>query len=470
MRRAWAYARLVSDWTLFAFTLLWVVAGGLALQLMVLPYLLPDLHWGHGLIAGLDWTSFHGIAAAQAKRIGAEGWTAWELRPGGQFPAGLASVLYVLVTPEPWVILPVNGLLFATTVVAVRRLLEVTFGSRSAATIGLLPFFAYLSFVPIWGQIHKDVVSGAGFGLVVMALVAARSKAASTAVAVLVMMSVMGMTMLWLVRPYAVFLVAGATIVYFVMTISGSSCNRRRLSVVSAAVVACACLSLLESDSNKDLKLVREVPRTMPPSPTEATPLPMSSWFPRTRRLDPSVLANDRALTYVACAPPPTSASDVVDRLLFSACLYREGFRISGEDAGSNHDYDIQMRIPGDYIAYIPRAMQLAVLEPRPARWRTEQSRIGKLATLFVPIEMLMAYGAFAAALLIARRQLFRVDVLAIIACCMTYIAFFVYTTPNMGTVYRMRAYPFAMIVSVALAATLARFEQAEPRRSRKGE
>ncbi len=54
--------KTVSDWELFAFCMLWVIVGGLLLQLIVLPYLIPQAHGGHGLIANLDAGGFHPIA------------------------------------------------------------------------------------------------------------------------------------------------------------------------------------------------------------------------------------------------------------------------------------------------------------------------------------------------------------------------------------------------------------------------
>lgn len=459
MKGLWARAAFVTDGHLAVFTVAWVMVGGLMLQLVVLPYVFTDIYWGHGLIAGMDWTYFHNVAVEQAERIHVVGWTAWRLRPGGQFPAGLASALYALVRPEPWVVLPVNAILFATAVVATRRLLVATFASRSAALTGVMPFFAFPSFVPIWGQLHKDVFTGAGFALVLAALVQARRKDGETGIGALVITGVVGMATLWLARPYTIYLVGFGLMAYVVPTISLRSTNRPRLAVVALAVLMSALLLMRVPTSSGDIEFRRDVPSDVIPQFASEPALRGNRWWPRTRLLEASIPAQRVSFNYLACAPRPTAASDWIDRLLFSACLYREGFKSNGATSGSNHDYDVRMRIPGDFIAYAPRALQVAILEPGMSAWGSEESPIGRLATMFVPFEMICAYGAFGAALVFASRQLARLDVLAILGFCVTYVLFFVYTAPNLGLIYRARAFAFVIVVGVALAATLSQLE-----------
>lgn len=233
MLRLIARVGAVSDLQLFAFTAAWVIVGGLMLQLVVLPHFIPQLHWGHRLIAGLDWTAFHNVAMERVERIRQQGWSAWELRPQGQLPTGVASALYVLIHPEPWVVLLVNGFLFAAAVVALRRMLATIYGSSSMAVLAVLPFFAFDSFVPIWGQLRKDVFSGAGLALVLAALVLARNATRETVgLPALAAVAAAGMVLVWLARPYAVFMVLAATLAFVALAIFGRGCQRVRLTVV----------------------------------------------------------------------------------------------------------------------------------------------------------------------------------------------------------------------------------------------
>jgi hypothetical protein len=65
---------------------LWLVffayAAGVAafVQLILLPFIFPAWHSGHGLLAGGDWPWFHQIAAELAEKIQVQGWSAWLAR------------------------------------------------------------------------------------------------------------------------------------------------------------------------------------------------------------------------------------------------------------------------------------------------------------------------------------------------------------------------------------------------------
>ena len=65
-------------WLLF-FAYAAIVA--LLVQLVLLPYVLPGLHAGNGLLIGGDWIGFHHQAAELADQVRANGWSAWRLRP-----------------------------------------------------------------------------------------------------------------------------------------------------------------------------------------------------------------------------------------------------------------------------------------------------------------------------------------------------------------------------------------------------
>ena len=451
----------VSDRQLLAFTVLWVIVGGLLLQLIILPFAIPSVHGGHGLIADLDSLGYHAIAIEQSKRILEQGWGAWELRPdgglptGGQFPAGPASALYALTYPEPWVALPLNGIVFGIAVTAVRRVLTVLFDSPGVALAGISPFFLFPSFVPIWGQLQKDLSTGAGLSLVLCALVLASQKGDKAAkLRWLVMSAGAGMGLVWLARPYGVVVVAAATMAFAALALPARRCGRARLSAVTIVVVLFTVAGI------EPWQLSGTLPPGQIPAPATVTASETTSAaasrrpsisFPRTREIDASLPR------YAACAPVATGA--IVDKLLFSMCTVREGFIHGGggQDATSGYDYTVRLRSVQDFIAYAPRAVGFVVLEPGPSRWGTENSPIGRLGGFFVPIEMVVAYGAFVLAVIFGWRHLMRLEVWAVVAFCVAYGASFVYATPQLGTLYRMRAFAFAIIVGTALAVALSR-------------
>jgi hypothetical protein len=110
--------RLSTVWAgIFVYTLI----AGLVLQLVILPFVLPSWHAGDGVLKGMDGPKFHAIASGRAERIDTEGWGAWELQPGRQAVAGIASALYALFVPVPAVLLPLNAALNATAAVCMAR-------------------------------------------------------------------------------------------------------------------------------------------------------------------------------------------------------------------------------------------------------------------------------------------------------------------------------------------------------------
>ena len=69
---------------------------------------------------------------------------------------------------------------------------------------------------------------------------------------------------------------------------------------------------------------------------------------------------------------------------------------------------------------------------------------------------MIVAYGCFVLAAVFGYRAFRRAEVWALLMFCLTYILVFVTATSQMGTLYRMRAFAFGIVVSTALAAVFA--------------
>lgn len=448
----------VSDWHLFGFCVLWVLAGGLLLQLVVLPYVIPSAHWGHGLILAQDSVGFHIAAVEKAETIRSQGWSAW--RPTeASYSIALASMMYALTRPEPWVILPVNGILFGVGLVAVRRLLAVIFDSRATGLIALTPFFIFPSFVPIWGQMHRDLNTGVGFSLVLLGLVLSTRKGAGyPRTLTCAVISLTGMGLVWSSRSYALTLAAAGTVAFVALGLLARRCERSRLFTVGVVVVLAATSTLVNwsqrftpAESATDTTAVAALEQSPAARPGDG------GWtlrLPRLRRVDLSLPRGNN------CLPAPSGS--IFDGLLHGLCYVREGFIVDSMRfrAGSGYDYDVRLRTAEDFVAYAPRAVELALLEPAPNRWMRETTPIGSLGRYLIPFEMLVAYSAFLLAAVFAYRRLWRFDVWAPVAFCITYILFYVYATSQLGTLYRMRAFAFAILVSTALAAVVARLRE----------
>ena len=143
-------------WQLWLAGFLCAALVAVTVQFVVLPYLVPELHGGHGLLEGLDSQAFHSIAVDRARRIRTEGWSAWQLRPLGQSPAGIASAVYAVTVPEPWTLIPLNAALHATAALVLLRIVERFVPDRRRAVLAVLPFFFYPSAMTWYAQLHKD--------------------------------------------------------------------------------------------------------------------------------------------------------------------------------------------------------------------------------------------------------------------------------------------------------------------------
>ena len=437
--------------------MLWVVTGGLLLQLVILPYVTPFAHAGHGLIANLDAQGFYETSIDLTERIKREGLTAWWFFKDGinDYVVAVSSLFY-LFYPEPWILLPFNGVMFGVTVVAVRRLLAVVSDSRGVALVSLLPFFMFPSFVAIWGQPHKDLNGGMGFSLVLYALViAAYGTGKAARLPSSAILGAVGMVIIWLSRPYALSLVAAGTLVFVTLALFGRRCRRGSLLTVTAAVLLVAGTFERRFDlTGPAAAATASVEAGAAGPPGEAR-----SSSPSVPARTPASLMTRREMGYENCLP---AARNAVDKFLFNVCLVRQGYVAVGRRAGSpnGYDYDIRLRSAGEFVAYIPRAVAVALLEPGPQRWRTERTTLGRLATLFVPLEMSAAYAAFLLALVFGRRQLARMQVWAVAAFCVTYIAIYAVAMPQLGSMYRMRAFAFAVVIATACATALQGFRR----------
>jgi hypothetical protein len=457
----------ISDKWLFLFTFAWVFVAGLFLQLVFLPYIVPSAHWGHGLIAEQDSVGFHRPSVALAAAIREQGWSAWRYEPG-ELPVAITSALYAAFLPEPWVALPLNGLLFAAAVVATRQLLG-TFTTRSGtAVVALAPFFLFPSFVPIWGQLHRDLTAGTGLVLVLAALVIAARRSDPPASGLRsIGLAAAGMTMLGLSRPYALMLVLAATIVYLVLRVPSRS-SRRGVLIVTAIAIVLAAAPVLGGRATPSEPTTNDGRPLMPPAPINADEAKQPDSSTRSAGLWPQLrLADESAPRYANCFPRP--AGSIVDTFLFNLCIVREGFVIDSIrwNAGSLHDDEFRLRTAGDFIAYLPRAVRIALFEPGPAEWgREKRSTIGRLGHFIIPIEMTLAYAAFVIAIVSAGRRYLDSAMLAAAGFCVTYAVLYVFAIPQMGTFYRMRAFAFTLLVSLSLALAFERLRESSESRS----
>jgi hypothetical protein len=430
-------------WQLWLGVFAYAALVAAVLQLVVLPYVLPDLHEGDGLFAGLDSHAYHEYARQKAKEIRAVGWRAWALRPRGHGNVGIAAAIYVLTGPRLWALIPLYAALHASAALVLLRMIEVLVRDRRAAVWAVLPFAFYPSAVVWYSQALKDgwfVLGVLLFAYGWLGLSRLESwtgrpwPAARAAVWV-----VAGTACVWLVRPYAVLMLHGVALVlaglvsgvFVARGVRGSLGARR---VVAAVAVAWSLVGIASQFPQATGTPTEVLDREFPPGPPSDPGLARwrdSAWLP-----------------------------GYVDRRLRELALVRDGYRLGYLGAGTNIDVEVEFRTARDVVAYLPRAATIVLLAPFPVQWVEEGvTPGGTLMRRVAAVEMLGLYAALALVPYALWRGRRRVEVYTTTLYAVGMMLIFATAITNIGVLYRLR-YAFLMtLAALGLAAWLAERE-----------
>jgi hypothetical protein len=436
-------------WPLWLTGFLCAALVAASVQMIVLPYVVPELHAGDGLLEGLDAQAFHGIAVERARRIRAEGWNAWQLRPLGQAPAGIASAIYAVSVPEPWTLIPLNAALHVTAALVLLLIVERLVGDRRVALLAVLPFFFYPSAMTWYTQLHKEGPFILGSLLFIWGWVElARSEAwwgGIGAVSRWVIVAVLGVLCSYVAREYSALILGllartlalGLTLLWVWRVVAGRVPWRVGVpAVVGAWLVVAVLVALTWEGGGKG------VSSEMPPSrPTRRPPAQVwvrSTWLPWT-----------------------------VDGQLKELARVRDGFRVGYPEAGTNVDLNVGFQRASDVVSYLPRAAALGLLSPFPDVWLGSGTVPGgTVMRRVVGLETLGLYVALAFLPLALWRWRTRVEAYVIAICCLFMTVLYATAICNVGALYRFR-YGFVMtLAALGLAVALA----SRPRRPATGD
>ena len=477
---------------------LYALLSGFALQLFILPHVFPQLSAGNGLLAGRDWVGFHEQAVAHALQIELNGWTAFRLRPDGDNAViGVAAFFYACFGPYPWTLLPINAAMFATGGVALFAMLKRLDLDDGEAVIALLPYLFFPSALLQYGQIHKDVFCTAGILVILWTWVGLlRKERKISQVFLLLVISALSLILVSVFRPYFMFpflgLGAGLLAWHFarvgwelvkLQTNSNKQTNHAALlfnvqsTVISTIVVG---FVYVMSTNYLDVNLRPiEIP-TADQSGHQKFALPRFNLKSNatvrsadTVRLFSAGSAEDRDAVAKAveleaaaikavqeCRPIVILRDDAfientVNRVFLKIAVARAGFTSSGgTTAASNIDKGIDFCKNEDLIAYIPRAMQIALFAPFPSKWFSTEKRNSSSVEIYISaVEMFYTYAAYFGLLywLVSYKR-WNIELLVPMAFAVGLTLLLGLTVANVGTLYRMR-FPFAMIfVSLGMA------------------
>ncbi|NLJ39952.1 MAG: hypothetical protein GX432_14510, partial [Candidatus Atribacteria bacterium] len=343
---------LLKIWLMF---FVFVLALAIFVQFILLPHVFPSFHAGDGLLKGGDWIYFHHLAVDLSQKIKSEGWSAWELRPEGQTPAGIAAVIYTLTVPKPWTLIPLNAALHATAVIVLLLIILQFINDRKIAFIAILPFVFFPSAMTWYTQIHKDGYFILGNFLLIygwllfIQTLKENNKWQQTFKGILLIE--LGAFFVWLVRPYGVQMLQGLTLIvniiisfilffYFVK-------RKIYFNQMIIAILLCWSVFSIMTPLTKG-GIIYDFPsmissESISEKDQDNKFWKKSDWIP-----------------------------DSIESKFYSIALVRERYRKGYPEAGSKIYTNISFHSLNDVLKFIPKALGIVLFAPFPNDWLKE--------------------------------------------------------------------------------------------------
>jgi hypothetical protein len=412
-------------------------------QLVLLPHYLPQLHAGHGMLVGGDSAGMNLTAVDLAARIQKEGWSAWELRPAGNAPTGIAAALYVFLTPEPYMLVPLNALVHAAGGMTIYLIVCLISANRRAAVLAALPFLLFPSAASWYAQIHKDGIFALGMLMCALGWMQGFRRdfwaAPLPRFATLLGPIALGLFLIWVVRPHIMILMQAMSIV---TTLSGLGLvavwwRSHALSGARALMAAFVFVMI-------PLLVVLVKP----------SDYRVESW-------KGDVIARETVMPYMPghCVLE-RGANAGADKLSSTVAAMRD-FYISGnsyQNAKSNMDVDF---VPGtvcNLFGYLPRALQIGFLAPFPAQWVADGSiAASTVMRRVISVEMLVTYACLLLLPLALWNYRRKPEFWFVLGFLTLLMVIHVYLVPNLGTLHRMRYGFLTAVVGLAIAGAVDR-------------
>lgn len=424
-----------TTWLLFLVAFFGTCAVALVVQLVLLPSYLPHLHAGHGMLVGSDSEGMHSTAVALAQRIRAEGWSAWELRPAGNAPTGIAAAIYVYLTPEPYTLIPLNALVHASGGLVVYLIVFLITRNKLSAVAGAIPFLVFPSAASWYAQIHKDGMFALGMLLCAFGWMQCFQlqfwKAARPALVSVVLPLALGLLLIWVVRPHMTVLMLAVSILTTVagLVLVGSWLRRDFLNSRKALIVAAVFIAI-------PLILAMIKP-----------------WDSRISSWQADVAAHSSTIFYnPSQCVIGRGTIPALDKLSTMVAGMRDFFISGYPNAKSNMDPDF---VPGtvcNLLAYVPRALQIGFLAPFPSAWLADGSiAASTMMRRVISVEMIATYLALLLLPIALWDYRRKPEFWFVLGFFTLLTVIHVYLVPNLGTLHRMRYGFLTGVVGLAI-------------------
>lgn len=406
----------------FFFTLI----SGFLVQFLILPKLFPEIHWGEGLINYSDSPGFHREALLLEKKIQSEGWQVWlkSFQPNLRIISWIVAFFYSLFgIPKPWIILPFNAFLHASSGLIIIFLLLKFKIDKKIALISSLPFAIFPSSLTWTSQIHKDGLYIFGFYLFFLALFElCEDKIKNIFLSCLFF--IFSFLTIYLARYYSLIvlkyllylisLIFSIRVIYFLLK---KDLYKGKLETLKVAILIFLIFfsSFLTSQSEKSISQPQ---------------------------IKPSINWQKTSLV-------PSKYNNVLQRIV----EYRHAFFIYYNDASTNIEKEVIFQKAPDFLFYLPRGLFLGLFSPFPDLWFKKGDNLASTFKRFiVPFEMSVVW--FGLILLPFSIFKYRKDLkfYLVLAICNLFIYLHVILEPNIGTIYRKRYGFLLLLIAISLA------------------
>jgi hypothetical protein len=453
------------DWVFLLIFFTYFLAISLLIQLVLLPHVFPAWHAGNGLLVGTDSETFNRLAVRQAQAIITEGWQVWSLVPGGQPVAGIASIFYVLISPHPWVLLPLNAFLHILAAWVLFKILGFFLEKRSHALLATLPFLLFPSALTWVAQMHNDNYAVTGSVLILYGWVCfARQESWRSPKRILggILAILGGGGLIWMVRNYLVdmFTAIGGLLLVFLILLFLVRRGQSRWTwkkTISAITVVCITFFLVAGLRNIKLGAEGVVNDTVLTQTIPGEEIVSAGDQPTDLGTDTETRKpNHKSWEYAKWLPSWLDLQ--MEQLSIKrAKAIRSWTNPSKGVKGSNIDINVTFHSALDIAVYLPRAVEIGFLAPFPTDWfdrgskapNTMMRRVSGLEMFFV----YLCWPGFFYALWIWRK---RPELWIMFSICAGMLIIYTLGTPNIGSLYRFR-YPYIMpMVGMGVAGWIA--------------
>jgi len=475
----------LSLFKIWIFSFLYTGMVSASIQLVILPYIFPSLHYGDGLLNGaLDSIGLHMAGIELAEKIRKEGWHAWELLYHNNPTSGIVGAVYALSFPKPWTLIPINSALHATSTLLLFLVVNNLIDSKKKALLCVLPFLFYPTAMTWYTQILKDgfAIAGTFFLIYGILLLTKNDFKGKICIAFFIFVT-LGIVVVFIMRPY---LVTVTKFIYlsnavFLVLFSLKKIQKKQapykqellrlfaIGIIFFVIYPYTTVAIKEilNDSNSR-NIIREVnlgenlsllskntdkPSSGTPDETlsKNTDKPSSGTPDETLSKNTDKPSSGTPESTDKTLPMIFSTNPYKNKYIASLLRSRQGFSSSG--GKTLVDKDVIFNDIFDFIKYLPRLFEISFFSPFPSQWFGEGSfPANTLQRRIVGIEMIGVYFSYIFLPYAFYKWRKRIEFWSILSFCSSITLLMGFIVLNVGTLHRLR-YGFLMpIVTLGIA------------------